>query len=184
MLVGTKLMTAEEFFEHAPQDKRSELVRGEMIEMAPASEEHGTIAGNIFAALHNFVRKNKLGKVYAAETGFILSHEPDTVRAPDAAFVAATRLGARVRRGGFFEGAPDLVVEVASPSESAEDIQDKVIDYLSAGTRMVLYLHPRSKTITVYRSLDNIRVLTLNDTLDGGDVLPGFRVTLEEIFVE
>lgn len=184
MLVETKLMTADEFLEHAPQDKRSELVHGEVLEMAPASEEHGDIAGNIFAALHNFARKNKLGKVYAAETGFVLAHNPDTVRAPDAAFVSAARLGSGTRRGVFFEGAPDLAVEVASPSESAEDIQDKVIDYLTAGTRMVLDLHPRSKTITVYRSLDNIRVLTLRDTLDGGDVLPGFSALLEEIFVD
>jgi Uma2 family endonuclease len=111
-----------------------------------------------------------------------LAHNPDTVRAPDAAFVSAARLVGKTRRGGFFEGAPDLAVEVASPNESAEEIQDQVIDYLSAGTRMVLYLHPRSKTITVYRALDNIRVLTLNDALDGGDVLPGFSVTLKEIF--
>lgn len=184
MLADTKLLTAQEFLERAPQDKRSELVRGEMLVMAPAGFEHGDVAGNIFAALHNHVRKFKLGKVFAAETGFILAHDPDTVRAPDAAFVTNERIKAQKRRRGFFDGAPDLAVEVASPSESSEDIQDKVIDYLEAGTRMIIYLHPRSKTLTVYRSLNDIHLLTLNDTFDGGDVLPGFRLSLQEIFGE
>ena len=184
MIVETKPMTAQEFFEHAPQDKRSELVRGEVIEMAPASEEHGTYGMELSWRLAQFIRENKLGRSYMAETGFILERNPDLVRAPDFAFVAKERVGKGRRSGGFFEGAPDLAVEVASPSESSEDIQDKVIDYLTAGTRMVLYLHPRSRTITVYRSLDTIHVLTLKDTLDGEDVLPGFRVSLQEIFQE
>lgn len=184
MLVETKLMTAEEFFEHAAQDRRSELVRGEMIEMDPASEEHGHSGMPLSALLTSFILKNKLGRAYMAETGFLLRENPDTVRAPDFAFVSKERIPKGKPKRAFFEGAPDLAMEVASPDESAEDIQDKVIDYLSAGTRMVLYLHPRSKTITVYRSLDNIRVLTLRDTLDGGDVLPGFSAPLEEIFVD
>ena len=110
-----KLMTADEFLEHAPKDKRSELVRGEMIVVDPASFEHGDLAGNIFGMIRNHVRDHRLGKVFAAETGFVLSHDPDTVRAPDAAFVATARLEAQTRRRGFFDGAPDLAVEVASP---------------------------------------------------------------------
>lgn len=184
MIVDAKLMTAEEFLHQAPQDKRSELVRGEMIVMDPAGWEHGDLAGNIYGFLWEHVRKNNLGRVFAAETGFVLKHDPDTVRAPDAAFVSNERFAAQKRRHGFFDGAPDLAVEVASPSETSDDIQDKVIDYLEAGTRMVIYLHPRTKTITLYYSLDHIRVLTLKDTLDGGDVLPGFRVPLTEIFLD
>ena len=184
MIVDTQFMTAKEFLERAPQDKRSELVRGEMIVMDPAGWEHGDLAGNIFGFLREHVRKHNLGRVFAAETGFVLRHDPDTVRAPDAAFVSNERFQAQKRRRGFFDGAPDLAVEVASPGESSDDIQDKVIDYLEAGTRMVIYLHPRTKTITVYSSLDKIRVLTLKDTLDGGDVLPGFSVPLREIFID
>lgn len=184
MLADTKWMTADEFLKHAPQDKRSELVRGEMMVMDPAGFAHGELAGRIFAILYNYVSKNNLGKVYAAETGFVLSHDPDTVRAPDAAFVTTERAQAQKRHRGFFDGAPDLAVEVASPSESSDDIQDKMLDYLEAGTRMVIYLHPRTKTITVYYSLDHIRVLTLKDTLDGGDLLPGLSAPLQEIFID
>lgn len=182
MLTETRLLTADEFLTAAPQDKRSELVRGEMIIMDPAGFEHGEIAGNIFALLHNYVRKHQLGKVFAAETGFVLTHDPDTVRAPDAAYVSKARLELQARRRGFFDGAPDLAVEVASPSENAEDIQAKVIEYLEAGTHLVLYLYPRNRTITVYRSLDDIHVLTIDDVVDASDVIPDFRVDVREIF--
>lgn len=184
MLTQTRLMTAEEFLTRAPQDKRSELVKGEMIVMDPAGEEHGSEGMALAWRLAQFIATHKLGRSYMAETGFVLSRNPDTVRAPDFAFVSKERVPQGSRRRGFFEGAPDLAMEVASPHESAEDIQDKVIDYLSAGTRMVIYMHPRSKTITIYRSLSDIRVLTIQETLDGGDVLPGFRVPLREIYSE
>lgn len=182
MLTETKLISADEFLTSAPPDTRSELVRGEIIVMAPASFEHGNIAGNILALLHNHVRKHKLGKVFAAETGFILTHDPDTVRAPDVAFVSQARLDSHGRRRGFFDGAPDVAVEVASPSESSEDIQDKVIDYLEAGTKLILYIYPRTQTVTVYRSLDDIHVLTVDDTFDAGETLANLRFPIAEIF--
>lgn len=183
MLVDEKLMTADEFLRQAPQDKRSELVRGAMLVMDPAGWEHGDLAGRMLVLLHNSITSHKLGRVFAAETGFVLRHDPDTVRAPDVAFVTNERFESQKRRRGFFDGAPDLAVEVASPDESSDDIQDKVIDYLEAGTHIVIYLHPRTKTITVYHALNHIRVLTLKDTLDGGDVLPGFHIPLTDIFI-
>ncbi|HEY4690908.1 MAG TPA: Uma2 family endonuclease [Anaerolineae bacterium] len=182
MAVQVQLMTAEELERMPHGDKRVELVKGERVEMPPAGSEHGEIAGNVFAALHAFVRQHHLGKTYAAETGFILSRNPDTVRAPDAAFVSTERAALQTRKEGFFEGAPDLAVEVVSPTDMDEDVEEKVLDYLRAGTRLVWVARPRTKTISAYRSLTNIRVLTLQDTLDGGDILPGFAVPVKEIF--
>lgn len=181
MVIQTHWVTAEEF-ERMPNNEHTELVKGEILKMTPAGHEHGEIALAIGAPLREFVRKHKLGKTYGAETGFILSHNPDTVRAPDAAFVSAERAAKQKRREGFFDGAPDLAVEVVSPEDTAEEIDAKVLEYLEAGTKLVWVLHPKTRTITVYRSLDKVRVLTINDTLDGDDVLPGFAVPMKEIF--
>ncbi len=112
MTVQTRLITPEELEQMSFYDKHGELVKGEIIETPPAGGEHGDIAGNAFAALHGFVRKDKLCKVYIAGTGFILSRNPDVVRAPDAAFLSAERVSQLKRKEGFIEGAPDLAVEV------------------------------------------------------------------------
>ncbi len=180
--VIVSLVTAAELERMPQRDAHVELVKGEIITMPPAGHEHGDVAGNIFAALHNFVREHRLGKAYIAETGFILSRNPDTVRAPDAAFVTAARVAQQTRRQGFFDGAPDLAVEVVSPDDTVEEIDTKIVEYLQAGTQLVWIVHPRTQTITVYRSLDQVRVLTLNDTLDGGEALPGFAAAVREIF--
>jgi Uma2 family endonuclease len=182
MAVGVRLLTAEEVEQMPQRDAHVELVKGELVTMTPAGAEHGEYAGNIFAALHTFVRQHKLGTTYAAETGFILSRNPDTVRAPDAAFVSSERASHPMRREGFFDGAPDLAVEVVSPTDIDEDVEEKVLEYLQAGTKLVWIIRPRTRTITAYRSLTNIRVLTQRDTLDGDDVLPGFRVPVQDIF--
>lgn len=178
----TRLVTAAEL-ESLPQgDERVELVKGVIVRMDPAGHEHGGVAARILIRLGNFVETHQLGMVYAAETGFTLSHDPDTVRAPDAAFVTAERVAQIKRRRGYFDGAPDLAVEIVSPDDKAEEIDAKVLDYLEAGCRLVWVIQPRTKTITVYRSLDQVRVLTQRDTLDGADVVPGFAVPVKEIF--
>ena len=182
MVVQIQLITAEEL-ERMPQgDAHIELVKGELVKMTPAGSEHGEVALAIGSLVREFARHHNLGKTYAAETGFVLSRNPDTVRAPDAAFVSAERVMHQERREGFFDGAPDLAVEVVSPADTDEDVEEKVLEYLQAGTRLVWVVRPRTKTITAYRSLTNIRVLTLQDTLDGADVLPGFAVPVKEIF--
>ena len=182
MVVQTRLITAEELERMPQSDAHVELVKGEIIKMTPAGHEHGEIALAIGSGLREFVRQHKLGKVYAAETGFILSRDPDTVRAPDAAFVSTARAAQQKRREGFFDGAPDLAVEVMSPEDTVEEVEAKVLEYLRSGTKLVWVAHPRTKTITAYRSLDKVRVLTMNDTLDGDDVLPGFAVAIRDIF--
>lgn len=178
----TRLMTARELEQLSLEASRGELVQGEFIPMSPAGFVHGEIAGNVFGILWSFVRKNRLGVLYAAETGFILQQNPDTVRAPDVAFVTHERAAQQKRKTGYFQGAPDLAVEVISPSEILDDVENKLIDYLEAGTKVVWLVYPRTQTITIYRSLTDVRILTINDDLDCSDLLPGFSVPVAEIF--
>ena len=179
MAVQTQLITAKEFEQMTFDDAHVELVRGEIVQMTPAGGNHGEVALAIGALIRTYVRQHQLGKAYAAETGFVVSHNPDTVRAPDVAFIAANR--ARPYES-FVDGAPDLVVEVVSPGDSHQEVEQKVLDYLEAGTKLIWIVQPRTRTLTVYRSLKDVRILTENDTLDGNDVLPGFNITVKEIF--
>ncbi len=129
-----------------------------------------------------FVEQQNLGRVYLAETGFLLSHNPDTVRAPDIAFVSAARVAQQKRQAGFFDGAPDLAVEVVSPDDTDTAVQQKVLEYLNAGTQLVWVVRPRFRTVAVYRSLTDVNILTAQDTLEGGEVLPGLAIYLREVF--
>ena len=150
--------------------------------MSPAGSRHGRIAMRIGSLIEQFARKNGMGVVYAAETGFQLQENPDTVRAADAAYIARERIPPDGEPEGYWAIAPDLVVEVVSPSDSALEVQNKVTDWLDAGCRLVWVVYPGPATITEYRSLTEVRVLTAEKTLDGGDVLPGFACPIGEIF--
>lgn len=175
-----ELLTLDEFIRLPDEETRNELVRGRVVREPPAGFEHGGLAAHIAHRLREFVAREDLGMVVGAETGFILFEEPPTVRAPDAAFVARDRLPED--RTDFAPLAPDLAVEVVSPSNTMPQIHDKVCDFLDAGSRMVWIIEPRRRTVMVYRSRDDIRLLTEGDELDGGDVLPGFRFPVAELF--
>jgi Uma2 family endonuclease len=172
-------MTADELLA-MPDDgtHRYELVRGELITMSPAGEEHSAIALNIAAELRSFVRQHKLGRAYGADAGYIISRDPDTVREPDASFVRAERV---VRSRNYIVGPPDLAVEVISPNDTWTEVYEKVREYLTAGTRMVIVVDPRKQTAQVRTSTSTID-LTINDTLSGGDVVPGWSLPLAELF--
>lgn len=177
------LTTAEEAARLSTVNRRFEVVKGVYVEMSPASALHGVIANNISFILATFVKKNKLGLVTAAETGFILSRSPDTVRGADAAFIAKDRVPAGgVPDEGYWPLAPDLAVEVVSPTDRPDDIQEKVEEYLAAGTRMVWVVYPKTRSITIYRSLRDVKVLRGEETLPGEDVLSGFECRVGEIF--
>lgn len=170
-------------FERLPDEaSRMELVRGQVVREPPAGFEHGALAVRIATCLYSFVRRHGLGKVLGAETGFVLFDDPPTVRAPDVAFVARDRLPSDTR--GFGRLAPDLAVEIVSPSNTVAEIQDKVFDYLEAGTKLVWVVEPRGRTVTVYRSRDDIRILASTQAIEGGEVLPGFRTPVAEFFAE
>ena len=132
---------------HSVLGKRTELVRGELIVMAPAGGRHGQIAHKVALLVGNHVLARSLGRVFAAETGFLLRRGPDTVRAPDVAFVAAQRLGIEDIPAGFLEMAPDLAVDVVSPGDSRAAVRSKVSDWLAAGTRLVWVVYPEKRSI-------------------------------------
>jgi Uma2 family endonuclease len=180
--VKKQMMTAEQLAQQTPEASRGELIAGEFISMSPAGFTHGRIALKIGTYLNMFIMEQQLGEAYAAETGFILKRNPDTVRAPDVAFVTANRAALQEKETGFFDGAPDLAVEVISPSETMEDIENKLFDYLDAGTQVVWLVFPRTQSITVYRSLQDIRIFTSEDTIDCEELLPGFSIPVKELF--
>lgn len=175
-------ITADELLERPDDGFRYELVKGELMKMPPAGSEHGKLAMRVGWRLAQHVESQYLGNVYAAETGFILSTDPDTVRAPDAAFVRGERLAETGEGRGFWPGAPDLAVEVVSPGDTYTEVEDKVLDWLDAGTLMVVVVNPRQRTVTVYRSRTDIVILTQDDTIDGNDVVPGWSLPIQELF--
>jgi Uma2 family endonuclease len=177
------LATADELFMMPDDGFRYELVRGELRRMPPAGSEHGAVIMNMGTPLHQFVRAQGLGVVFGAETGFKIASEPDTVRAPDLAFVRRERIPAGGIPRGFWPGAPDLAVEVVSPGDTYTEVEEKVNDWLNAGTRMVLVLNPRTRTVAVYTSHTDVVRLIESETLDGGEVLPGFTCRVAELFV-
>ena len=179
---ATGTMTADDLL-HLPEDGyRYELVRGELRKMSPSGHEHGRIAMRLAVRLAQHVEEHDLGAVYAAETGFFLATDPDLVRAPDAAFVRRERVEQARRRHGFWQGAPDLAAEVISPSDTYGEVDEKVCDWLDAGTRLVVVVDPRTGTVTPYRSRTEIRMLTGDDVLDGGDVVPGWKLPVRDLF--
>ena len=182
MTVSEKLMSAEELLALPEDNLRYELMKGELITISPAGFRHGEIASKLDRVLGIFVEDNNLGTVVIAEAGFRLETDPDTVRVPDVAFVAQERLSEGDRPDGFWSGPPDLAVEVVSPNDSADEVQTKVTEYLAADTRLVWVLHPKTCTVTVYQSLDEVRVLTEDGTLEGGELLPGFSVAVRDLF--
>ena len=182
MAVSTKLMTAEELLMLPDNGKRYELIEGVLNEMLPAGAAHGFVALNAAVILRQFVQSPGLGAVFAAETGFVLSIDPDTVRAPDAAFVAADRLPPGDLPPGYLRLAPDLVVEVVSPPDTASELQSKVCTWLDAGCRLVWVVYPATQSVTVYRSREDVRVLGADDVLDGGPVFDGFSAEVRELF--
>jgi len=174
-------LRAEDLPYAAPEEGVSELVAGRIVCEPLFGAEHGWIAGNALGHLGTFVQGRRLGRVYA-RSGFVLARDPDTVRAPDAAFVSKERLAAKRSRGPYFEGAPDLAVEVLSPGHHPTAIDDKVRDFLAADARAVWVVEPAERTLTVHRRHHPPRTYTEADTVDASPAVPGFRLQVGEIF--
>ena len=160
---------------------RCELIQGELVMRTPAGADHGRITAELTMLLGMHVRQHRLGCVYAAETGFQIERDPDTVRAPDVAFVRAERL-VDASVPGFFPGAPDLVVEVVSPGERAADVVAKASTWLAAGTRMVWIVWPTGRTVDIYRPGSAMVTRRQGQRLDGEGVVSGFSCDVAAIF--
>lgn len=176
------LMTAEQLSELPDDGHRYDLLRGELIKMSPAGRVHGRIAAIFCRAFDNFVVEHNLGETYAAETGFLLSTDPDTVLAPDVSFICGERLPEIAGVTGFIPIPPDLVVEVISPSDRYTQVEDNVIEWLDAGTKVVITLNPRKCLARIYRSPKDIVTLTVADTLELPEIVPGWSVAVSDLF--
>lgn len=177
------LVTADELLQMKDDGFRYELVRGELRKKSPAGHRHGRIALNLTGPLFLHVKRYDLGSGYAAGTGFELAADPDLVRAPDAAFIRAERVEAVGETEGFWPGAPDLAAEVLSPGETSAEVEEKIADWLDAGTRLVLVVDPENQTVTLHRSRRDVRVLTIDDVLEGGEVVTDWALPVRDIFL-
>ena len=174
------LVTAEELAQFPDDDVRYELVEGRIVRMSPVGFAHGQIVLHLGAKLLEHVRTLNLG-VVVTEVGFTLASNPDTVRAPDLAFIRRDRIPSPKPKG-FWNGAPDLAVEVLSPHDRASEFREKAEEYLQRGAAVVVSIDPERRTVGVHRPSSFPVTLEENDVLDLGDVLPGFRCTVGEIF--
>ena len=168
-------MTMAEFLENDLEGY--EYVKGELVPMAAAAIVHGKIGMNIILPLGSYVRENNLGRLFTNETTFQLK---DRVVKPDIAFVLTDRLAEDEFKG--FPIAPDLAIEIVSPSDKQYDVTEKILAYLAAGTRLVWVIEPVMKTVMVYRSETDITLLNYEDTLTGEDVVVGFSCPVAELF--
>jgi Uma2 family endonuclease len=173
-------LTADELLHLNLPNKRTELVRGALVVREPPGGEHGVVAGRVLVEIGMFVRAHQLGIVLAAETGFTLFTDPDTVRAPDAAFIQRDRVPDPLPRG-YFTIAPDLAIEVISPGDTSREVNEKVADWLAAGSRLVWCIDPRRRFARVHRADGSVTPVAPDGALSGEDVLPGFAVHLRAI---
>jgi len=174
-------VTADDLLRMGEDGLSRELIRGEVREMPPPGAEHGWITGKLHAALGHHILERKLGKIFTAETGFLLERGPDTVRAPDFAFILADRLPGPVPRK-YLALAPDLVVETLSLDDRPGAVAEKVAAWLRFGVRLVWVLDPESRTVAVHRPTREPRVLMEGDRIDGEDVVPGFTVPVADLW--
>ena len=181
MAVERRLMTAEELWARPDDGMRHELVEGELRTMSPTGLEHGEYEHSLAYRLGQWLEEHPSGRLAVGEAGFRLRRDPDTVRAADVAFVRAERLPGAALPRAYFEGAPDLAVEIVSPGDTASEIEEKVRDWLDGGASLVWVVYPSAPSLTAYRSDRSARHHGPQDEVDGGEVLPGFSMRLIDL---
>ena len=177
-----QLLTADDLLRLHSEGVKGELIMGVLHKKVSSGLEHGQIVLNIGSPLHQFVRARRLGRVIGSDTGIQLEHNPDTVREPDVAFISAERMPLDVRERRYAQVVPDLVVEIVSPNDRPLPVFDKAQMWLRHGVRLVWITDPEARTITALPQSGPTRTFTEADTLDGGDVLPGFSCPVQDIF--
>lgn len=178
-MATTKLWTVEEVGQLPEDDFRYALIRGVLYRMPPPMPRHGRIVSTVGRHLGNYVAEHRLGVIYD-QSGFILELDPDTLLGPDLSFVARARVP--VNEDAYPELAPDLVIEVASPSQTGPSIEEKTAIYLAAGARLVWVIDPARRVVRIHRADGAETLLHEQDEIDGEDVLPGFRLAVSRIF--
>ncbi|MGH7526993.1 MAG: Uma2 family endonuclease [Gemmatimonadales bacterium] len=174
------LMTADQLFRY-PDRERYELVRGVPRICEPPGGVHGRLAARIAARLSDHVERHGLGTVLI-ESGYLLRRNPDTVRGPDVSFISGTRLTPDQIPDQFIPGAPDLAVEILSPSSRWPEVEETLADYFASGARMVWLVEPQQRRVTLRYPDRPPRVVAVGDALEGEDVVPGFRMTTTDLF--
>ena len=182
MTTAKKLLTADDLLALPDDGKRYELIRGELIEMPPASHNHGRVAERFGRRIGNFVEERDLGHGIAAETGVNIEREPDTTRAPDYGFISYERMAEPPPSRGYADVIPDLVVEVVSPGDRQPDIDAKAQMWLDAGVRLVLVAYPETQEVYAHHGDGSPVRYGPDDTLIGDPVLPGFACPVADIF--
>ncbi|MHC4514888.1 MAG: Uma2 family endonuclease [Planctomycetota bacterium] len=173
-----RLTTAAELQDMPDDGYRYELVRGELRRVSHPGGVHGVLSTFIACSLHDAVGGTGL---VLGHSGFLLAEGPDTVRAPDAAFISKARMPEEIPTG-WWRVAPDLVAEVVSPNDRFTEVQEKIAEWLESGVRMVLLVDPTSRTVTAYRGRDAIETLRVDGIVDGGDVVPGWQMAVADLF--
>jgi Uma2 family endonuclease len=179
--VAEKLLTAEEFEKLPEAFTRRELVRGKVVEHMPPGGEYGPLAGDIYMLIKLWLKREGLNGYVAVESGYSLFQNPDTVRGPDVSYVRAERIPSEGIPKGYWKLAPDLAVEVVSPSETGQSVRDKVNDFLAAGTSLVWVVYPSTREVVAHTADGLARTFTAKDVLEF-DLLPGFRCAVAELF--
>lgn len=182
MTTAKKLLTAGDLLAMPDDGMRRELVRGELIEMPPAGDNHGFVGSELSWRISAFVNQRGLGKGRMAETGFWIQRQPDTVRAPDYAYISYQRMSRRPQSTGFSEVVPDLVVEVVSPNDSPRYVADKIRMWLDVGVRLALALYPSTEEIVAHHEHGKTEHFGVDNTLTCEPVLPGFSCPVTDIF--
>ena len=178
---STRPVTGDELMRMPGLDP-CELVAGRVVPMTPTNPTHGRIEANVAAALKHFVRSQNLGVVMAGEVGIFTARNPDTVRAADVLFLSHERDARRKPPQGFLDVAPELTVEILSPTDRPDQVRRKVGEYLAAGVCQVWLIDPASRTVQVHRDRGEPQSLAPGAVLTGGDVLPGFELPVDDIF--
>lgn len=181
MAIATRLWTIEDLEALEDDGTRYELLRGELIEVPGPKLEHGFLVGRLMRLLGNFVDEHDLG-VIMNNCAFNLRREPDSQLIPDVAYVSWSRMPPGDANWEIYLGPPDAAVEVVSPSDSAPDVHDKILEFLDAGTRIVVAVWPRSQSVSLHRPGGETREFKVGDVLELDDVLPGFRLPIADLF--
>jgi Uma2 family endonuclease len=184
MAITGKLMTAEDLWRLPEDGMRHELVRGELRTMAPCGSQHARLTGVLYGSLGSHVSANRLGIALCGDPGFVLARAPDLVRAPDVAFVRRERALEVGDITGYWPGPPDLAIEVISPNDLYTEVAEKVADWLAYGTKLVLAVNPRQQVVAVHELGRDVRLLTIDDAIDGGYVVPGWTLPLRQLFAD